>query len=35
MGSNPINLSPEDILACDKSGYGWNGGYLEKTYKYA
>jgi len=35
MGISPINLAPQDPVSCDKSDYGWQGGYLDRSWNYA
>mmetsp|Transcript_126081 Transcript_126081/g.299390 ORF Transcript_126081/g.299390 Transcript_126081/m.299390 type:complete len:307 (+) Transcript_126081:16-936(+) len=33
-GSTNVILSPQDLVSCDKSNYGCQGGYLDKTWQY-
>eukprot|EP00817_Percolomonadidae_sp_ATCC50343_P000771 CAMPEP_0117421938 /NCGR_PEP_ID=MMETSP0758-20121206/2888_1 /TAXON_ID=63605 /ORGANISM="Percolomonas cosmopolitus, Strain AE-1 (ATCC 50343)" /LENGTH=310 /DNA_ID=CAMNT_0005204279 /DNA_START=10 /DNA_END=942 /DNA_ORIENTATION=+ len=33
-GNTNIVLSPQDLVSCDKSNYGCQGGYLDKTWQY-
>jgi cathepsin B len=33
-GATNVVLSPQDMVSCDKSNYGCQGGYLDKTWQY-
>ena len=35
MGMSAIDLAPQDPVSCDKSDYGWQGGYLDRSWNYA